>query len=56
VPKKVPKVVIGGGSEKAMTQKRKILTEAGLPEYARKVRNYTNPYQVIKTVKAIRKK
>lgn len=43
-----------GGSEKMMSQKRKIVTEAGLPEYARTMREYSDPHQIIKTALTLR--
>lgn len=45
----------GGGSEKPMMQKRKTLTEAGYPEYARTAQEYTDPVQAIKTAEELRK-
>lgn len=43
-----------GGSEKAMVQKRKMVTEAGLPEYARMMQEHSDPHQIIKTALTLR--
>ena len=50
----MPKHKYDSGSEQAMMLKRKKLTEAGYPEYARTARDYTDPDQAIKTADFIR--
>lgn len=56
IPKeeKAMKKMHSGGSEKMMSQKRKMVTEAGLPEYARTMREYSDPHQIIKTAMTLR--
>jgi len=47
--------VIRGGSEKPLVRKRKIITEGGFPEHARRIFKHTDPHQVVKTAKRLRR-